>query len=378
MRRIERDILQYSVEDAILLLENSPVQGDLFPQITVVQVMNRVSIAHLSIERAVKFLIRESGGSPEEIHDLNKLYAQLSQHNPDSANFLESVFQSAVAHYRYNPNAANMNHLKTLEGYLEVSGTNQAFQDVRYWELTQSLDEILLSKIYLTIHIELLHALREVLLEPKRSMDTVTDRVERLVFDTIRQTGDLRYQSGTSKEQSVTNYVQWIHSHQSFRDALADAVNREFKIGDAFAEESVRKVYNALLEANDPAVRYFAFSLDVLPKQPRDTIPNIEWLKPDKERRGKVRTPGGTELGIIERHVDGLWYITAFRSGPIGPSAKAATQTDARCYLAADLTPLIVSEASRVQLPLQHTPLATCLSTSCGVLLHCSPVSSSR
>ena len=30
-----------------------------------------------------------------------------------------------------------------------------------------------------------------------------------------------------------------------------------------------------------------------------------------------------------------------------------------------DLTPLLVSEASRVQPPLQHTPLATCLSTSC-------------
>ena len=32
-----------------------------------------------------------------------------------------------------------------------------------------------------------------------------------------------------------------------------------------------------------------------------------------------------------------------------------------------DLTPLLVSEASRVPLPLplQHTPLATCLSTSC-------------
>ena len=36
-------------------------------------------------------------------------------------------------------------------------------------------------------------------------------------------------------------------------------------------------------------------------------------------------------------------------------------------YNNVDLTPLLVSEASRVQLPLQHTPLATCLSTSCGV-----------
>ena len=33
--------------------------------------------------------------------------------------------------------------------------------------------------------------------------------------------------------------------------------------------------------------------------------------------------------------------------------------------LSLDLTPLLVSEASRVQLPLQHTPLATCLSTRC-------------
>ena len=38
-----------------------------------------------------------------------------------------------------------------------------------------------------------------------------------------------------------------------------------------------------------------------------------------------------------------------------------------RTYSQGDLTPLLVSETSRVQLPLQHTPLATCLSTSCGV-----------
>ena len=40
---------------------------------------------------------------------------------------------------------------------------------------------------------------------------------------------------------------------------------------------------------------------------------------------------------------------------------------DGRSNTAVDLTPLIVSEASRVQLPLQHTPSATCRSTSCGV-----------
>lgn len=334
----ERVILQYSVEDAILMLLSCPVQGDFFAQFTIVQIMNRVAIAHLSIERAVKFLIKETGGSFEEVHDLRKHYAQLSRHDHESANFLERAFQAAVVHYRYNPNAANMNHLQSLERYLEISATNQAFQDVRYWELTQSLDDMLIGKIYLTIHIELLHALKEVLLEPNRPMETVADRVERSVRETIGQTGNLKYQSGTAKEHSVTSYVQWFQNHPSFKDALADAIENDFKIGDDFAEESIRKVYQALLESNDHAVKYFAFSLDVLPKQSRDVIPDVEWLGPESERRGKVITPGGTSLGIIERHVDGLWSITAFKSGPIRPSAKAETKTDALCYLASTMS----------------------------------------
>ena len=77
MVEIERDIIQTSVEDTIRILEDCPVKGFIVPQIALVQVMNRVSIAHLSIERTIKFLIRESGGTFEEIHGLGKLYQQL-------------------------------------------------------------------------------------------------------------------------------------------------------------------------------------------------------------------------------------------------------------------------------------------------------------
>ena len=57
MINIERHIINISVDDGMSILENSPAQGDFFPQITMVQVMDRVSIAHLYIERAMMCLI---------------------------------------------------------------------------------------------------------------------------------------------------------------------------------------------------------------------------------------------------------------------------------------------------------------------------------
>ena len=126
-------IIRHSVKDVIDILENNPVKGDMMPEITAVEIMNRVSIAHLSIERSFKFLITKSGGALVETHDLKKQYRDLLQNDPISAKFLEQNFQAAVHHYRYNPNAANMKHLKTLEKYLGVAGSNRTFQDVRYW-----------------------------------------------------------------------------------------------------------------------------------------------------------------------------------------------------------------------------------------------------
>ena len=61
----------------------------------------------------------------------------------------------------------------------------------------------------------------------------------------------------------------------------------------------------------------------------------MEWLGPEKERNGLVKTPAGTNLGFIRRGLDGLWYITPSQ---VRVSAKARSQTDARCYLAILLT----------------------------------------
>ena len=332
MSDIQRAIVRHSIEDVIHILEHEPVKGDLVPQITAVQVMNRVSIAHLSIERALKFLITKAGGPLVETHDLRRRYKELLLHAPVRARYLEGVFEAAVRHYRYNPNTAYMTHLQTLERYLEVAGSDKAFQGVRYWELTQSLDEILLRQIYLSIHIELLHGLREILLVSDIPRNTVANRVERAVEDAMWSTADMAYGQGTPEEQSVHSYIAWRQGFNTWSDALADAVQKGFNIGDDFMANVAGNAYGALLKATDPAVRYFANTLDVLPRQPRDVIPCVDWLGPEKERYGSVSTPAGTGLGFIERGLDGLWYVTPLRGRLV--AVKTRRQTDARCYLA--------------------------------------------
>ena len=335
---IQRAIIRHSVEDVIHILENEPVKADMVPEVTVVQVMNRVSIAHLSIERALKFLISKAGGTEQATHDLRNRYQELHKHDPVSAEFLDGTFEAAVGHYRFNPNAANMTHLKTLEMYLEIAGSDQAFQDIRYWELTQSPDELPLRRVYLSIHIELLHGLSEILLEPVRPKKTVAERVERAVKDAMWPAADLAYRAGTPKELSVHSYIEWRQGFSTWSEALADAVQKGFNMGDDFLAEIVTNAYRTLLEAADPAVRYFASTLDVLPHQPRDVVPCVEWLGPEKYQKGSVKTPSGKVLGYIGRGLDGLWSIKPSPNRLGIGSAKARSQTDARCYLAILLT----------------------------------------
>ena len=339
MADTQRFTIRHSVEDVIRILENEPVKGDMVPQITAVQVMNRMSIAHLSIERALKFMITKAGGPLIVKHDLRSQYKELLRHDPVSATFLGEAFEAAVRHYRYNPNAAKMTHLRTLDRYLEIVGSDQAFQGIRYWELTQSLNEVLLGRIYLTLHIELLHGVSQVLLEADRPM-SVADRVERAVERAMWRTADLAYSPGTPKEHSVRSYIELRQGFGTWREALACAVQESFNIGDDFIANLTRNAYMTLLEAPDSAVRYFASTLDVLPRQPREVVPCVEWLGPERERHGCVRSPAGTDLGFIDRGPDGLWYVTPLRGGAVMVSAKANSQTDARCYLATLLSRL--------------------------------------
>ena len=333
----QRAIIQFSVDDVIGILEGRPVKQDFIGAITAVQVMNRASIAHLSIERALKFLISRADGQLLPNHDLRVQHRELFRRDPEAARSLEHAFLVAVGHYRYNPNVATMKHLGSIETYFEVAGSNATFRKLRYWELTQSMDDEVIRRIFLNLHLEILHAIRELLLE-RNPIDTVSKRVERAVGDALWPVVDLAFGPGTAHEVSVRAYLEWLGSFGSRSDALAEAVRKAFDLGDAFISHVTSNAYQALLEDPDPAVAYFARSLDVLPRQPRDAVPPVDWLGEEKYQRGIVSTPSGEHLGIIERGADKLWYITPSRPGLVRVAAKATSQKDARSYLATLLT----------------------------------------
>lgn len=338
MGEIERTVIRYSVNDVIEVLENQPVRPDLIVGLTVVQVMNRVSIAHLSIERAMKFVITDAGGEHTKNHDLPSRLKELRQHDPGSAKFLEEAFEAAVRHYRYNANATHMKHVKSLETYLEATGSDKQFQDIRYWELTQSTGEVIVRQVYLTMHLELLHAMSEILLAPTRPNDFVSMRVERAVRDSMLSRRELSYSPGSDKQRSVEAYKEWLKGFKGFGEALTAAFKEGVATGDDLMLEILGKAYQELSKSKDPAVRYFAETLAVLPKQQRDAIPCVEWLGPEPLWSGTVSTPGGDGLGFINRRSDGTWAITPSRNGLVAVSEIAESQTDARCYLAELLT----------------------------------------
>ena len=333
MTDTKRLVIRESVLDVITILEDEPVEGNLFIHLTPAKTFNRISLAHLSIERAIKYLITAAGAEFEEEHDLNDRYNELSQCDPDSAAFLRVAFQDAVKHYNYNPNKKPMGHLASLPLYLQTTASNAIFNGIRYWELVQDTDNRILQTIILPIHMELLWALSEILLEAQRPKETVRHRVDRAIQEAMLPSNQFAYIPEPCKESLVRRYRDWLNSHDSSTDALKHASESQFELGDDYSSSMVKTAHQSLLRASDPAVKYLANFLSVLPKQQRDILAEVLWLESGDSPRAQVTSPSGVCLGYIFRNWDGRWYIAPMLSGPLGPSVKAANKTDAVAYL---------------------------------------------
>ena len=338
MSDYERTIIQFSLDDVIHILEHEPVQPDMVPEITVSRIMNRGPIAHLSIERALKFLIEKAGGTWKAHHNLHTHLKRLREVAPNSVAFLEKAFDNAVQHYRINPDSPGKKHFKSLVDYLEMTGSALAFNNMRYWEMKQYLNENLISRFSLQIHYEILKGIRETVISPSQPAETVKDRVERALENAIRPAIEMGYIIGSPKQEAVEAYIGWVLGYESKEEALADAFQRDFQIGDEFMNSAARGAFETLSSATDPAVKYLARVLSVLPKQQREATPCVEWMGPQQFVFGRVHTPGGTTLGFIEHAPDCLWSVTPMRGGPLRVPAWTGSQTDAKCYLANLLT----------------------------------------
>ena len=132
MDTMERYKIQESITDVIDILDSEPMHRDLIPETMIIQLTNRMPIAHLAIERGLKALIADVGGATDRIHALNRLYRDLRTHDNVAADFLAGSFDDAVRFFGYNVNAKGFGHFRSLDDYLSKVGTENAFKALRY------------------------------------------------------------------------------------------------------------------------------------------------------------------------------------------------------------------------------------------------------
>ena len=348
---VEKYKIQKSIEDVISILDSAPIQRDLILETNLVQLTNRMPIAHLAVERGLKALIADVGGPKEYGHSLNKLYRALNKCDAKAANFLEVAFQDAVKFFRYNVKDKGFGHFRSLKDYLSKVGKKKDFDALRYWAIGESpKGGSPIPYISPPIHRELLCALWCLYLPSRR--ETVSDRVERAVADAMFSRRHIAYGSDeTDKEKAVRWYRNWLtRDHATRCDALAEAVHKNFMVGDnEFVFQTLREAYADLKRSEDPAVQYFLQTLSYLPKGSQrrgaDARPEVKWNS-NMKTKGMVVTPAGSCLGYVEKSANGAWAIIPQEEGLVQVTAVAEALADARAYLVNRLTREVVVTVS--------------------------------
>ena len=340
MDTVDRYKIQESIKDTIVILDSAPILPDLRYETNAVKLTNRAPIAHIAIERGLKVLIDDAGGTAEDIHSLNTLFRELGKWDASSADYLAKAFDNAVNFFGYNVNVSRFGHFRSLYDYLSKTGTENAFKAFRYWARGESskVDPILF--ISPPVHRELLCALWCLFLPNRR--ETVSDRVEGVVERAMSDPSRLVWSDNdTCRKNSIEWYLNWLlKTHTSRRSALEEAMDKNFAItDDEFVTQTLRDAFNELGQSKDPAVRYYIRTLTYLPRGSQrrnpDAIPEVEWHG-QYQANGSVLTPAGTCLGFIEKYADGAWGIEPLEDGLA--FATAWSMADAKHYLVNGLT----------------------------------------
>ena len=349
MDTMERYRVRQSIKDVITILDSAPVHRDLILETELVQLTNRVPIAHLAMERGLKALIVEASGPPAHTHGLHKLYQSLKKCDQESAGYLATAFENAVSFFGYNVNAKGFKQFRSLDDYLSKVGTEKAFELLRYWAIGETgKGESPIRYISPPIHRELLCALWCLFLPTRR--DTVSERVENEVRYAMFNRRHIYYSTDDgSKKQSVCWYMNWLfREHTTRRSALEEAVRQDFTLrdGDEFVKQTLADACKDLRQSKDPAVIYFLTTLTYLPKGSQikhtDAVPEVQWFGQD-QTRGMVMTPADTCLGFIEKGADGAWGIDPQEEGLAYVSDIAESLADAKAYLVNRLTRQVIA-----------------------------------
>ena len=344
MEIMEKYKIMESIKDVIRILDSAPIRPDLNNETNMVQLTNRGPIAHLAIERGLKALIFDAGGTEDRIHELHILYNCLKTSDKKSADFLSTAFGDAVQFFGYTVKENRLGHLASIDMYLSKVGTKKVFDAMRYWSIgIPGKGGNLLPFIQLPIHRELLYALWCYFADKNPNPITVSDRVDQKVAHAMFNNRKMIWASeDKEREQSIQWYAKWLMGHRPRRGALQEAVRKDFSIkNNEFIKKTLREAYAELKQSDDPAVKYFINTLAYLSKdsQHRDphAIPHFEWLN-KTQTSGLVKSPGGTDLGFIEKYANGTFgimpcIVSSDRGFGLEEGAIARSLEDAKHYM---------------------------------------------
>ena len=289
-------------------VENPPFRGDLIPQFAVMGLARRAVNCHLAIEVGLKALIEQSGGEFKHRHGLLSHLRRLDAisvaegENPRPTDFLRSGFVAAVEFYRLNANVAP--HLGSLDDYFDATGGSDAYDKYRYWILSQSPYPAEMQKFNLGIHIEIMHSIWELLSDRTR---TLHDRVEGTVAEAL-QKGLMAAASERRNNDEHDFAMRFIKDRRSCSQAFTEAAEKDFQLGDEFANLAFSRASGVLSGSTDTAIRHFVSTRFVLPPPPRE-IPVPPFVEHHEATAAEVLSPGGTLLGWLQKRQDGLWAV---------------------------------------------------------------------
>ena len=244
------------------------VQTDLFnyfpfPKSEAKSVSQRGPEAHLSIEKAMKFLLHRKAVKTGRSHGLESL---LNLMNEADKEYLERAFREAVEFYLINPTDNGMGHTESLAKYLDKTGSEKFFTLMRYWHIENPTEDKMnkIIKLIPAIHSELLYAMLELLMPIHAPLRTVNDRVEDQIIRTTTESQDAsRLPYDGTLDCAASECIRWVRRYGTRKEAMTDAIKQRFQVsGYPEINDLFENSYHTLKHLNDPAVRFFIAQAD--------------------------------------------------------------------------------------------------------------------
>ena len=307
-RKVLLHVIGRYIDATIDGVENPTFHGDMVPQFELMGLFRRAVNCHLAVEVGLKALIERAGGTFESEHglrsQLNRLETEeaAGSENQGSVALMRISFDQAVEFYGFNPNKHTQ--FRSLDDYLDATGGKEAYKQYRYWLLSQSLDPEETPDFCLELHIEVMHTIRELLAGRKQGVcSRIETVVGRAITDSLQQ---VYFQRQIVDEHAFA--TAFVNRQGSFSQAFTAAVAQDFELQDEFAELVFRRAHGVLRESTDTAVRHFLTTRSVLPAPPKD-IPTPRFVEHHEGNAAEVLSPGGTQIGWMQRRPDGLWWV---------------------------------------------------------------------